>query len=87
MTLTLTQNATQLTSVDAAGRRVFTDANGNYRFDYVATGMHAVAFAKPGYLPTSGATIPITVPEGGLTVPPVGIAWAPAHVFLPLTRQ
>ncbi len=74
VTLTHTLNTA---SVDAVGRRVFTDAGGHYRFDYVATGPHAITVAKPGHLPTSGATVTINVPaEGSVTVPPVGIAWA-----------
>lgn len=88
-TVTLTQDTgAQSASIDAAGRRVFTDSEGRYRFDYVATGPHAITVTKPGYLPTSGATIPINVPaEGSVNVPPVGIAWAPVHVYLPLIRK
>ena len=84
VTLTQTQTAAAL---DAAGRRVFTDSEGRHRFDYVSTGAHAISVTKPGYLSTLGATIPITVPEVGLTVPPVGIGWAPSHVYLPFTRK
>jgi hypothetical protein len=85
-TITLTQTKTAA-SVDAQGRRVFTDADGRYRFDYVATGAHAITVMKSGFLPSSSASIPINVPEGGITVPPVGVAWAPTHLYLPVLRK
>jgi hypothetical protein len=85
-TVTLTQAKTAA-SVDAEGRRILTDQDGRYHFDYVATGAHTITVMKPGFLPSGLASIPIDVPEGGVTVPPVGVAWAPAHVWLPLTRR
>jgi hypothetical protein len=85
-TVTLAQ-AKSAASADVEGRRIFTDKDGRYRFDSVATGAHTVSVAKPGYLPSGSATVPITVPEGGVTVPPVGIAWAPTHLYLPVLRK
>ncbi len=85
-TVTLTQTSLAA-SVDAAGRRIFTDKDGGYRYDYVATGGHVVSVAKPGYFPSTDTTVPVDVPKGGLTVPPVGVAWAPAHVWLPVIRR
>lgn len=50
--------------------------------------LYAARAAKPGYFLTDPGPIQIDVPaEGGVTVPPVGIAWAPAHVYLPLLRR
>ncbi len=86
-TVTLTQAHTAA-SIDGAGRRVFTDKDGRYRFDYVATGPHAIAVAKPGYFLTGPDPVQITVPASGeFTVPPIGISWAPTHIYLPMSRR
>ena len=84
----LTANAGLLLSV-AAGRQVVTDADGGYRFGYVAPGAYSIVVTGPGgYRPTVPGPVAVTVPEeGDVTMPPIGLVWAPMHVYLPLIRR
>ena len=88
LTVTLTANAGSLLSI-AAGRQVVTDVSGQYRFHLVSPGAYTIAVSGPGgYLPTAPGPVAIVVPaEGDVTVPPIGLARASAHVYLPLIRR
>ena len=88
LTVTLSRSSGSLASI-AAGRQVVTGSNGGYQFANVAAGAYSIAVANPsGYLPTVPGPVSITVQDGAnVTVPPIGLAWAPVHVYLPLVRR
>ncbi len=88
LTVKLTANAGPLLAA-AAGRQVVTDTNGAYHFQFVSPGAYTIGVNGPGgYLPTVPGPVAVIVPaEGDLTVPPIGLAWAPTHVYLPLIRR
>jgi serine-aspartate repeat-containing protein C/D/E len=88
ITVTLSRDSGALASV-SAGRQVVTSSDGGYQFATVAAGAYRIEVAGPsGYLPTAPGSVTIIVPEDSdVTVPPIGYAWAPAHLYLPLVQR
>ena len=87
-TVTLSWDSGALAPI-SAGRQVITDGNGSYQFATIAAGGYRIDVAVPsGYLPTAPGSVAIIVPEDNdVTVPPIGFAWAPAHLYLPLVQR
>jgi hypothetical protein len=85
--VTLSRDSRSLASV-AAGRQVVTGSNGGYLFANIAADSYLIEVASPDYLPTVPSPVSVIVPEGSdITVPPIGLVWAPVYVFLPIVRR
>ncbi len=71
------------------GRRVFSGADGTYRFTNVSGGIYSISISVPaGYLPTGPSKVTVTVPAAGEeTVPPIGFVDTWHHLYLPSLRR